>query len=164
MPMPAKPMGTKGGRTPDKVPFRVMGLPAAEAPELPTAFYLQDNDGDGGLVRKRVRYPEETRTWWNHWVTSPLNDGFTEHDWSYLLEVAIIHAQFILGIDRMKCAAELRQRMANFGVTPADRAKLRIVSVTADTAEETAAEAARLNAKIATVGEGRRLTSIPGFG
>lgn len=164
MPGPApKPMGTKGGRTPDKVPFRVMGLPVAEQPPLPESFILQDADGDGGWIRRRIKYPKETQTWWDHWTNSPLNDGFTEHDWDYLLEVSIIHAMFWLGIDRMKCAAELRQRMSLFGVTPVDRAKLRIVAVTADSAEETAAEAARLNAKIATVGEGRRLTSIPGF-
>jgi len=164
MPGPApKPMGTKGGRTPDKVPFRVVGLPKDEQPELPEHFRLQDNDGEGGLIRRRIKYPPETVRWWESWTNSPLNDGFTEHDWNYLLEVAIIHAMFILGIERMKCAAELRQRMSNFGVTPADRAKLRIITVTADNAEETAAEAARLNAKVGVVGEGRRLTAIPGF-
>lgn len=164
MPGPApKEMGTKGGRSPDKVPFRVVGLPQVEQPELPEYFKITDVDEDGIPVRKRVKYPPETRRWWDHWANSPLNDGFTNHDWDYLLEVSIIHAQFWLDIDRMKAAAELRQRMAKFGVTPEDRAKLRIVLVTADSAEETAAEAARLNAKVGVVGEGRRLTSIPGF-
>jgi hypothetical protein len=160
---PPKEMGKKAGHSGKQMPFRVVGLPTDPQPELPESFILQDNDGGGGLVRRRIKYPKETRSWWESWTDSPLNDGFTVHDWNYLLEVAVIHAMFFLGIDRMKCATELRQRMANFGVTPADRARLRIVTVTADTAEETAAEAARLNAQVGVVGDGRRLTAIPGF-
>jgi len=164
MPGPTpKEMGTRAGRAPEKVPFRVVGLPTNPAPELPTHFRITDANEDGELVLKKVKYPPETVTWWNAWVNSPLNDGFTVNDWNYLLEVSVIHAQFWLDIDRMKCAAELRQRMANYGATPADRARLRIITVTAETAEETAAEAARLNAKVGIVGEGRRLTAIPGF-
>ena len=160
MPGPApKAMGTKAGRSADRVPFRVMGLPVAPQPELPEFFRMFD-----GERPRKIKYPDETRKWWDAWRTSPLNDGFTEHDWDYLLEAAILHAQFHLDIDRMKCASELRQRMAKFGATPEDRAKLRIVSVTADTAEETAEEARRLNAKVAVAGDGRRLlTAIPGF-
>lgn len=157
---PAKPMGTKARANADKVPFRVMGLPEVPQPPLPLFFRFYDRM----LERPRkIKYPPETVAWWSHWEFSPLNDGFTQHDWDYLLEVSIVHAQFWLDIDRMKAAAELRQRMAKFGVTPEDRAKLRIVSVTADNAEETAEEARRLNSKIAIVGEGRRLTAIPGF-
>ena len=160
---PPKQMGTKARRNAEKTPFRVVGLPEAPAPELPEYFRMTDADEDGVLVRKRVKYPPETRRWWESWVNSPLNDGFTEHDWNYLLEVSVIHACFWLDIDRMKCAAELRQRMSNFGATPADRARLRIITVTADNAEETAEEARRLNAQVGVVGEGRRLTAIPGF-
>ena len=160
---PPKPMGTKAGRTGEKIPFRVMGLPEVECPELPEFFRMTDANEEGVLVRKKVRFPEETRRWWNHWKTSPLTDGFTAHDWEYLLEVAVINAKFWLDIDFNKNAAELRQRMSLFGVTPVDRAKLRIVTVNADNAEELAEEARQLNAKIATVGDGRRLTAIPGF-
>ena len=164
MPGPsAKEMGTKARRNPDKTPFRVVGLPKEPQPELPEFFKITDANEEGVLVRKRVKYPPETIRWWSHWETSPLIDGFTVHDWDYLLELSVIHACFWLDIDRMKCAAELRQRLAKFGATPEDRARLRIVTVTADTAEETAREAALLNAKVGVVGEGRRLTAIPGF-
>lgn len=155
---PPKAMGTKSGRTPDKVPFRVVGLPAAPQPDLPPFFKWFD-----GETTRKIRYPKETVAWWAHWEHSPLNDGFTEHDWEYLQQISIIHAKFYLGIDFAKMASELRQRLAKFGVTPEDRAKLRIVTVTADNAEETAEEARRLNAQIGVVGEGRRLTAIPGF-
>lgn len=158
-----KEMGTKARRNPEKTPWQVVGLPASPAPELPPHFRITDANDEGTLVLKRIKYPQETINWWNSWVNSPLNDGFTEHDWNYLLEVSIIHAQFWLDIDRMKCASELRQRMSNFGATPADRARLRIITVTADTAEEVAEEAKRLNAQVGVVGDGRRLTAIPGF-
>lgn len=159
-----KSMGTKARRNPERTPFRVMGLPAEPCPELPEYFRMRDNDGEGGQVMRKIKYPPETRRWWSHWENSPLSDGFTNHDWEYLLEVAVLNAKFWLDIDRMKCAAEMRQRLAAFGVTPADRARLRIVTVTADTAEETAEEAKRLNAQVGVVGDGvRKLTSIPGF-
>lgn len=155
---PPKVMGTKARANADKVPFRVMGLPAEPQPPLPPFFRYFD-----GERMRKIKYPPETVKWWEIWGRSPLTDGFTEHDWSYLLEVSVIHAKFWLDIEFTKVMGELRQRMAKFGVTPEDRARLRIVTVTADNAEETAEEARRLNSKIAIVGEGRRLTAIPGF-
>lgn len=164
MPGPSpKDMGTKAGHSGNKAPYRVVGLPEVEQPELPERFRITDHDEDGVPVLRRIKFPPETIKWWESWGRSPLIDGFTEHDWNYLLEVAVIHAQFWLDIERSKMAAELRQRMAKFGATPEDRARLRIVTVTADTAEETAEEAKRLNAQVGVVGEGRRLTAIPGF-
>jgi hypothetical protein len=154
-----KEMGTKAGHSGRQVPFKIVGLPMVPQPPMPEFFRYSD----GEKIRK-IKYPPETIHWWAVWGRSILNDGFTEHDWEYLAEVAIIHAQFTLDIDRMKCAAELRQRMARFGVTPEDRAKLRIITVTADRAEEVAEEAKQRNARIATIGDGRRLTSIEGFG
>ena len=153
-----KEAGTKAGHSGAKTPFRVVGLPKVECPELPEYFRYFD-----GESRRKIAYPEETKRWWGHWKTSPLIDGFTIHDWEYLLETSVIHAKFWLGIDFAKMEAALRQRMAKFGVTPEDRAKLRIIAVTAETAEERAEEARQLNAQVGVVGEGRRLTSIPGF-
>jgi hypothetical protein len=122
-------------------------------PELPPGFPY-----DG----KRYKWPPITKTWWDHWSDTTLNDGFTVHDWDYLMDTAVIHAKHWLGLD-MKAGGELRQRLAKFGVTPEDRARLRIVMVDADTAEEKAAKAAALNAKVPTTGNARRLTAIPGF-
>jgi hypothetical protein len=158
MPGPApKELGTKAGRSPDKIPFRLVGLPEVEQPDLPESFRVLVE----GVV-KRVKYPPETRTWWAHWGDSILNDGFTTHDWDFLLDTARIHAMHHLGLDN-KAAGELRQRLAKFGTTPEDRARLRIVTVTAENAEERAEEARKRNARIATIGDGRRLTSIEGF-
>lgn len=154
MPGPApKPMGTKGGRTPDKVPFRVVGLPTVPQPDLPPGFPY-----DG----KRHKWPQITRDWWDHWRDSPLIDGFTSHDWDFLMDTAVYHAKHWLGLDS-KSGAELRQRLAKFGATPEDRAKLRIITVSAENADEVSREAARRNARVGVIGDGRRLTAIPGF-
>lgn len=48
----------------------------------------------------------------------------TETDWCFLLDTAVLHAEFWLG-DR-SVAGELRLRAAKFGATPEDRARLRI--------------------------------------
>ena len=153
-----KEMGTKAGHSGKQVPFRVVGIPQVPQPPLPDYFKWFD-----GETTRKIKYPKETIEWWDQWSTSPLIDGFTIHDWEYLKQTSIVHAKFCLGIDFAKMEASLRQRLAKYGVTPEDRAKLRIVTVTAATAEERAAEAAELNSQIGIVGEGRRLTAIPGF-
>lgn len=140
-------------RNAENRPFRVIEHVRVGQPELPPGFPY-----DG----KRYKWPPITKTWWDHWSDTTLNDGFTVHDWDYLMDTAVIHAKHWLGLD-MKAGGELRQRLAKFGVTPEDRARLRIVMVDADTAEEKAAKAAALNAKVPTTGNARRLTAIPGF-
>jgi len=127
-----------------------MELEPAPQPSLPAHFVY-----DG----RRIKFHSQTQSWWSHWRTSPLNNGFTVHDWDYLLETAIVHSRHWHGLD-MKAASELRMRMSRFGVTPEDRAKLRIITVDADTREEKAREAAERNARVPIVGESRRLTAI----
>lgn len=67
------------------------------------------------------------------WGESPLSAEFTQTDWSELLDTAVLHAQFWRG--RLALASELRLRVAKFGATPEDRARLRITFATADQAE-----------------------------
>lgn len=69
-------------------------------------------------------WPDATREWWSTWRTSPQALTFTATDWSFLLDTAILHMEFWDG--NMKAAAELRLRVAKFGATPEDRARLRI--------------------------------------
>lgn len=80
-------------------------------------------------------WPEQTRKWWRVWGKSPLASGFTETDWSVLLDTALLHAR-VWGPDaEVKLLPELRLREAKFGATPDDRARLRIQFATADQAE-----------------------------
>jgi hypothetical protein len=48
----------------------------------------------------------------------------TDTDWDFLLDTALLHARYWEGDE--KVAAELRLRVAKFGATPEDRARLRM--------------------------------------
>lgn len=69
-------------------------------------------------------WPVQTMAWWETWRRSPMAAKFTDTDWSFLLDTAVLHAQFWLG--DMSVASELRLRSAKFGATPEDRARLKI--------------------------------------
>ena len=135
-------------RNAENRPFQVMELKAVPQPPLPKGFPY-----DG----KTFKWPQITVDWWDHWADSPLIDGFTVHDWDYLLDTAVLHAKHWLGLDA-KAAGEMRQRLSRFGVTPEDRAKLRIILVDADNKEEESKVAAERNSKVSITGNARRLT------
>ena len=69
-------------------------------------------------------WPRQTRRWWETWRKAPQSQTFTDTDWDFLLETALIHRAFTLG--DLKQAAELRLRVAKFGATPEDRMRLRL--------------------------------------
>lgn len=103
----------------DPMPMRV--LPPAEPaqqPELPP----------------NMDWPPQTLEWWQMWADSPLSKDFTETDWSELRDTALLHAQLWNG--DIKVASELRLRVAKFGATPEDRARLRITFAQAEEADE----------------------------
>lgn len=58
------------------------------------------------------------------WAKSAMAPTFTDTDWSELLDTAVLHGQFWSGDS--KVANELRLRVAKFGATPEDRARLKI--------------------------------------
>lgn len=80
-------------------------------------------------------WPEATRRWWAMWAESPLSDTFGVTDWDFLLDTALLHARVwaegLAGVST-PFAAELRIRVAKFGATPEDRARLRIQFAEAD--------------------------------
>ena len=101
-------------------------------PELPE-FQAQVKV-DGELVWQEFEWPEQTRRWWAMWADSPLSADFAETDWDFLLDTALIHARYWMGT--MSLAGELRLRVAKFGATPEDRARLRIQFAGADESED----------------------------
>ena len=111
----------------DPIPLRVIRADPVEQPELPTLWIEQD----GELVS--ISWPARTQQWWRMWGESPLSAEFTATDWSELLDTARIHALFWMG--KTSVASELRLRVAKFGATPEDRARLRITFAAADEAE-----------------------------
>jgi hypothetical protein len=74
------------------------------------------------------------------WAESPLAEEFTATDWSELLDTAVLHGAYWSGELRM--AGELRLRVAKFGATPEDRARLRITFAVADEKERGAGKPA----------------------
>lgn len=104
--------------------LRVIHAEPTAQPALPT-LWIKDEP---------VEWPEITCEWWAMWSASPLSAEFTATDWSELRDTARLHALFWLGDKAV--APELRLRVAKFGATPEDRARLRITFAAADEAEE----------------------------
>lgn len=126
------PHSTRGRKT-----FRRVTADRAPQPDLPNI---------AGFT-----WPEVTRRWWARWGRSPLARDFTAGDWDELLIAARCHAAAWAG--DVRAATELRNRVAKFGATPADRARLRVQNVVADEAEHrsTARHAADATARQAAL-------------
>jgi hypothetical protein len=76
----------------------------------------------------------QTIKWWQTWRVSPMASTFTQTDWDFLLDTAILHSAHWNGENT---AAELRIRVAKFGATPEDRLRLRLQVDTAQDASKT---------------------------
>lgn len=126
-PAPKDP-SRRARRNTDPVPLRVIVADPAPQPDLPVVYVERDG------VPVAFEWPEVTRDWWQMWAESPLSAEFTASDWSFLMDTALLHAQLWSG--SAKAAAELRLRVAKFGATPEDRARLRITFAQADHADE----------------------------
>lgn len=105
-------------RNKDATPTTILRFEEAEQPELPNS----------------VPWPDETVEWWAMWRDSPQAEHFGSTDWAFLLDTAILHAQ-LWGNGDTTVLAELRLRVAKFGATPEDRARLRMQFAEADSAD-----------------------------
>lgn len=119
-----KPPDRRARRNADPVAMRVIVATPTRQPELPP----RRRDGED------VTWPQATLDWWQMWADHPLSDDFTTTDWAELAITALMHAAVLDG--ELKYAAELRLRVAKFGATPEDRARLRITFAAADDAEQ----------------------------
>lgn len=70
-------------------------------------------------------WPARTVAWWATWRASAQAATFTPTDWDFLLDTALLHAA-VWGAGDFKQMPELRLRVAKFGATPEDRARLRL--------------------------------------
>lgn len=93
------------------------------APEKLTVV-TADGKQHGDELPDTFDWPPATLAWWETWRKSAQASKFTDTDWSFLLDTAVLHAEFWLG--NRSLAAELRLRAAKFGATPEDRARLKI--------------------------------------
>lgn len=120
----------------DPAPATVLPLVKAKQPVLPNFTVSYFDEETGRLRSQKFTWPAQTRAWWKMWADSSLSKDFTATDWSELLDTARLHAAYWTG--DLKLAAELRLRVAKFGATPEDRARLRIQFAAADEAEKKA--------------------------
>lgn len=90
----------------------------------PVKVVQADGQAHGPALPETFEWPAATLAWWETWRTSAQAKTFTDTDWSFLLDTAVLHAEFWLG--NRSLAAELRLRAAKFGATPEDRARLKL--------------------------------------
>lgn len=125
---PPKDPSRRARANKDGIAQTVLRFEKAEPPELPD---FRINSGDDGLIE--FVWPERTREWWELWKASPQAEHFGSTDWEFLLDTALIHAKVWSG--DTSALAELRLRVAKFGATMEDRARLRMVFAAADEAD-----------------------------
>lgn len=94
------------------------------AAPVPTTVVVDDGQVRGPDLPEGHDWPEQTRIWWETWRSSPQAQMMTDTDWSFLLDTALLHAELWSGNGAV--ASELRLRVAKFGATPEDRARLRM--------------------------------------
>jgi hypothetical protein len=110
-----KPANRRARRNKDDKPTTVLPFVRAEAPSLPDS----------------MEWHPQTVEWWAMWQRSAQAENFTESDWSFLLDTALMHhAMWSKG--QWTLAAEVRLRVAKYGCTPEDRARLRMVFADAE--------------------------------
>lgn len=113
--------------------LRIIPAIPARQPSLPVIEQMVI-DENGVKQKVRFHWPAVTRRWWKMWAESPLSVDYTDVDWAFLMDTAYIHARYWKG--EVKLASELRLRVAKFGATPEDRARLRIQFAVADAVED----------------------------
>jgi hypothetical protein len=81
-----------------------------------------------------IDWHERTRAWWAIWKDAPQAEHFMATDWDFLMDTALMHhAMWSKG--QWTLAAEVRLRVAKYGATPEDRARLRMHFADADQKE-----------------------------
>jgi len=94
------------------------------ADPAPTTYAIADGQARGPELPDGYPWHEQTRVWWEIWRLSPQAKTFTDTDWRFLVDTALLHTAFWNG--DAKVGAELRLRVAKFGATPEDRLRLRL--------------------------------------
>lgn len=116
-----KAAGRRARRNQDSTPTTILRFEESPQPEL-----VELPGGE--------EWCPQTRQWWEMWGSSPQAEHFSRTDWDFLMDTALIHNDVwgYLNLDRLP---ELRLRVAKFGATPEDRARLRMQFAEADEAD-----------------------------
>lgn len=122
---PPKPAGQRRRRNADPFPQRKVEADGEiRGPELP----------------EDVDWHPRTVAWWEIWRRCAQAQQFTETDWSFLLDTALMH-HTMWSKEKWEFAAELRLRAAKLGATVEDRLRLRLTIETPDVVDADEASA-----------------------
>ncbi len=129
---PPKPEGERINRMPPRFETTRIEQDAEEVlrgPDLPPT------------APRGVGWCEQTRLWWDNWRKSPQAKLMGVTDWDFHLDTAVLHNDYwrppmvrngkldsaeLSPTAKSNYLAEIRQRVAKFGATWEDRAKLRL--------------------------------------
>ncbi len=117
------------GRKPTDQPARRRNKPAHEWTEIPDVPF----EGGPELPRE-IAWPTATLRWWEAVSHMPHCILWSESDWAFALDTAVVSAAFHEG--DIQGATELRQREKVLGVTLDSRRDLRFRYVPAEQEEE----------------------------
>ena len=115
---PAPKTSGRARRNADPTPTTILRFENVDQPKLPE-------------LPAGERWCEATLNWWEMWGNSPQAEHFGTTDWDFLMDTALLH-QAVWGCMDLGKLAELRIRVAKFGATPEDRARLRMQFAEAD--------------------------------
>ena len=88
-----------------------------------TEMITQDDVIRGPELPETFEWHSRTEIWWDTWRNSAQSITFTDTDWDFLIDPALLHTKFWNGEN---VGAELRLRVSKFGATPEDRLRLRL--------------------------------------
>lgn len=115
---PPKDPAKRRRRNADPVPTKTLtGDGRVRGPRLPPAAEVLPEGSEDWHPR--------TKAWWDTWRRSAQAMSFTETDWAFLLDTALMH-HIMWTAGRWEFASEIRLRVAKFGATPEDRQRLRM--------------------------------------
>lgn len=117
---PPKAPERRARRNKDPIPAKTFDVDPTKPYELPMDLLPGDEEWHPATLR-----------WWQRWCESPLAAELPEVDWSELEACAVLHHEYMKKRS-FTLASELRLRMAAFGATPVDRARLRYQVAVAD--------------------------------
>lgn len=131
---------------PGAAPKRERSRPSDNAARQREMTHLEDDGQQRGpdlpddVLPDGEDWHPATVRWWDTWRLSPQAQQFTDTDWRFLLDTALMH-HTMWSKGRWEYAGELRLRSAKFGATPEDRMRLKqTVHTAADAPEEPSVE------------------------
>lgn len=117
---PPKPPERRARRNKDPIPAKTFEVDPITPYGLPDDLLPGDEEWHPATLR-----------WWQRWCESPLAAELPAVDWSELEACAVLHHEYMKKRS-FTLSSELRLRMAAFGATPVDRARLRYQVAVAD--------------------------------